>query len=58
MLLDEIQTGDPDAAARRLEIVEGLPILVAYANAELGRSTPIIVTPEELLEPSEGENHD
>lgn len=110
-VLDEIQAGDPDAAARRLEIIEGLPILessddtvalveayenrlgfvgraradlihiafaVAYemdylvtwncthlangetirrlavANAELGRFTPVIVTPEELLESSEG----
>ena len=114
-LLDEIEAGDPDAVARRLDIVEGLPILtlsddvtslmnayedrlgfagraradllhiafaVAYetdylvtwncrhiangetirrlarANAELGRLTPVIVTPEELLESGEGDRHD
>jgi hypothetical protein len=106
-VLAEIRAGDPDAAARRLAIVDGLPILalnedvrtlvraydqrlrlgeraradlphlafaVAYAmdylvtwncahlangevihrlrevNVGLQRSTPIIVTPEELLE--------
>jgi len=109
------RAGDPDAVARRLEIVERLPILafsgdvialveaydkrlgfvgraradlvhiafaVAYqmdylvtwncrhlangetirrladANAELGRFTPVIVTPEELLESSAGDDHD
>lgn len=114
-VFDEIQGGDPDAVARRLEIVEGLPILrlsddvtglanaydqrlglvgraradllhiafaVAYetdylvtwncrhiasgetirrlarANAELRRFTPVIVTPEELLESGEGDRHD
>ena len=114
-VLEEIQAGDPDAVARRLEIVEGLPILalsndvatlvnayedrlglvgrarpdllhiaftVAYesdylvtwncrhiangetirrlarANAELGRFTPVIVTPEELLESGEGDSRD
>jgi hypothetical protein len=114
-VIDEIRAGDPDAVARRLEIIEGLPILefsddvtalvetyddrlgfvgrarvdlvhiafaVAYkmdflltwncthiangetirrlgnANVELGRFTPVIVTPEELLESSEGEGHD
>jgi hypothetical protein len=107
---DEIQAGDSGAASRRLEVVEGLPILaysddvmalvrayderlgfvgraradivhlalaVAYgmdyvvtwncrhlangetirrlrdANEELHRATPIIVTPEELLEAQE-----
>jgi hypothetical protein len=112
-VLLEIRAGDPDAAARRLAIVDELPILaltedvralvhtydrrlglgeraradlphvafaVAYAidylvtwncahlangevirrlrevNVELQRATPIIVTPEELLEfPNEGE---
>ena len=112
-VLAEIRAGDPDAAARRLAIVDGLPILalnedvrglvhaydqrlrlgararadlphvafaVAYTmdylvtwncahlangevirrlqevNGELQRSTPIIVTPEELLEsPAEEE---
>ena len=114
-VLDEIQAGDPDAVARRLEMVERLPVLafsddvaslvqaydqrlgfvgrartdllhiafsVAYeidylvtwncrhlakgetirrladANVELGRFTPVIVTPEELLESSEGHDHD
>ena len=114
-VLDEIEAGDPDAIARRLAIVERLPVLplsddvtrlveayaerlglvgraradlvhvafaVAYemdylvtwncrhlakgetirrladANAELGRFTPVIVTPEELLESSEGEGRD
>lgn len=114
-VLDEIQAGDAEAAARRLENVEGVPILefshdvnalvvayddrlglvgraradvvhiafaVAYemdymvtwncrhiangvmirrladANTELGRATPVIVTPEELLESSEGDTHD
>ena len=114
-VLDEIQAGDLDAVARRLEIVEALPILtlsddvaalvkayedrlrfvgraradllhiafaVAYetdylvtwncrhiasgetirrlarANAELRRFTPVIVTPEELLESGEGHRHD
>lgn len=114
-VIDEIQAGDPDASARRLKIVNGLPILeftddiaalvesyeeplglvgraradlvhiafavgyemdylvtwncrhiangemirkLADANAELGRSTPVIVTPEELLEPSEGDDRD
>ena len=111
-VLAEIRAGDPDAAARRLAIVDGLPILalnedvralvhaydqrlrlgeraradlphvafaVAYAmdylvtwncahlangevirrlrevNIELQRPTPIIVTPEELLESPEEE---
>ena len=111
-VLTEIRAGDPDVAARRLEIVEGLPILeindeirslvqvyaqhlgltgraqadlphiafaVAYTmdylvtwncahianravirrlldiNSELHRHTPIIVTPEEILEPPGGE---
>jgi predicted nucleic acid-binding protein len=31
---------------------------LADANAALGRATPVIVTPEELLESSEGETHD
>jgi len=31
---------------------------LADANAELGRATPVIVTPEELLESSEGDTHD
>lgn len=114
-VLDEIEAGDPDAVARRLEIVAGLPILsftddvtrlvdayddrlglvgraradlvhiafaVAYesdylvtwncrhlasgetirrlarANADLARFTPVIVTPEELLETGTGENDD
>lgn len=114
-VLDEIEAGDPEAVARRLEIVEGLPILalsddvatlvnayedrlglvgrtrpdllhiafaVAYeadylvtwncrhiangetirrlarANAELRRFTPVIVTPEELLESGEGDRRD
>ncbi len=114
-VLDEIEAGDPDAVARRLALVEDLPILtltddvtrlvgvyddrlglagraradllhiafaVAYetdylvtwncrhiasgetirrlarANADLGRFTPVIVTPEELLETREGEAHD
>ena len=114
-VLDEIRVGDDEAAARRLENVQGLPILafsddvnalveaydgrlglvgraradlvhiafaVAYemdylitwncrhiangimirrladANAELGRVTPIIVTPEELLEPPMGDTYD
>jgi hypothetical protein len=109
-VLDEIRTGDPDAAARRLAVVDGLPVLelnddvralaltydqklglvgraradlphfafaVAYAmdylvtwncahiangevvrrlreaNAELNRFTPLIVTPEEILEAPE-----
>ncbi len=30
----------------------------ADANAELRRATPVIVTPEELLESSEGDTHD
>ena len=112
-VLDEIEVGDPDAVARRLEIVQGLPILsfsddvgrlveayddrlgfvgraradlvhiafaVAYesdylvtwncrhiasgetirrlarANAELGRFTPVIVTPEELLANTGGDD--
>jgi hypothetical protein len=107
VVLDEISAGDPDAAARRLALMEGLPLLdateevealtgeyqhqlgmppaaavdvahLAYAvayeldylltwncshlangrviqrvqalNATLGRVTPIILTPEELLE--------
>jgi hypothetical protein len=111
-VLADIRAGDPDAAARRLAIVEGLPILalhedvralvhaydqrlrlgeraradlphvafaVAYAmdylvtwngahlangevirwlrevNVELQHPTPIIVTPEELLESPEEE---
>ena len=106
-VLDEIRTGDPDAAARRLAVVDQLPVLelnddvrslvaaydqrlglvgraradlphfafaVAYemdylvtwncahiangeiirrlrdANADLNRFTPLIVTPEEVLE--------
>ena len=106
-VLDEIRGGDSDAAVRRLEIIEGLPVLaltddvrnlvheydqrlvlvgrgrvdlphfafaVAYemdylatwncrhiangeiirrlmdANTELNRSTPLIVTPEEILD--------
>ena len=110
-VLEEIRAGDPDAASRRLTLVEGLPVLVlteevavlageyqgklglpqsarldvlhlAYAvvyemdylltwncshlanglviqrllsvNSALGHATPIIVTPEELLESSEG----
>ena len=110
-VLDEIGAGDPDAASRRLTIVEQLPILaltedvstlsmeyqhklglprtaqldvvhlayaVAYeldyfltwncahiangviiqrlqkANVALGRATPVIVTPEELLETPNG----
>lgn len=111
-MLDEIRVGDPDSAARRLEVVDGLDVLamsdevanlireyhgplglvgaaaadlphlafaVAYnmdylltwnckhianghvvrrlqaVNAVAGRSTPIILTPEELLnEPEEG----
>jgi len=114
-VLDEIEAGDPVAAVRRLEIVEGLPMLsfsdevnslvaayddrlglvgraradllhiafaVAYesdylvtwncrhlangetirrlarANVELGRLTPVIVTPEELLESREGDDDD
>lgn len=114
-VLDEIQAGDPDASARRLEIVDGLSVLaltddvtalvaaydrrlgltgraradlvhiafaVAYemdylvtwnckhiangetirrladANSDLGRFTPTIVTPEELLESSEGDDRD
>ncbi|NOX54800.1 MAG: type II toxin-antitoxin system VapC family toxin [Planctomycetes bacterium] len=114
-VLHEISLGDPEAVARRLQIVEGIPILkstedvtalvvaydlrlgltgraradlvhiafaVAYeldylvtwncrhlahggtirrlarANAELRRFTPIIVTPEELMEPEEEERHD
>ncbi len=114
-VMDEIRAGDAEASARRLENVEGLPILafshdvnvlveayddrlglvgraradlvhiafaVAYemdymvtwncrhisngvtirrlaeANAELGRATPVIVTPEELLESSDGDTHD
>jgi hypothetical protein len=114
-VLDEIQAGDPEAVARRLEIVEGLPILsfsddvtslvdayehrlafvgraradlvhiafaVAYecdylvtwncrhiasgetirrlarANADLGCFTPVIVTPEELLETGTGDDDD
>ena len=112
-VLTEIRMGDPDAAARRLAIVEGLPIVeinddvrnlahvyaqsldltgrakadlphiafaVAYEmdylvtwnclhianravihrlmeiNSQLRRRTPIIVTPEELLEPSREES--
>jgi hypothetical protein len=112
-VLTEIRAGDPDAAARRLALVDGLPIVelnddvralvhtydqrlgfagraradlphlafaVAYAmdylvtwncthiangevihrlleiNTELHRHTPIIVTPEELLESPEGED--
>jgi len=31
---------------------------LADANAELGRFTPVIVTPEELLESSAGDDHD
>ena len=111
-VLDEISAGDPDAAARRLALVEGLPLLditdevgtlaheyqnrlalppaarldvlhlactvvhqldylltwncahlangrvirrLQTINAELGRRTPIIVTPEELLEAPRGE---
>lgn len=114
-VLGEIHAGDPDAARRRIEIVNSLAILefsddvttlveayddrlglvgraradlvhiafaVAYemdylvtwncrhiangemirrladANAQLVRPTPVIVTPEELLEPSEGEGDD
>jgi hypothetical protein len=113
-VLDEIRSGDPDAAVRRLAIVERLPILelnddvrtlvhayderlglvgraradlphfafaVAYemdylvtwncahiangevvrrlreANLELGRFTPLIVTPEEILEPPEDQEN-
>jgi len=109
-VLDEIRNGDPDAVARRLAVVDGLPVLelnddvralvhaydeklglvgraradlphfafaVAYemdylvtwncahiangeivrrlreANAELRRLTPLIVTPEEILETPE-----
>jgi hypothetical protein len=110
-VLDEISAGDPDAASRRLALVEKFPLLalteevealareyqdklglprgaqldvvhLAYTvvyeldylltwncvhlanglviqrlqavNATLGRATPIIVTPEELLESPEG----
>ncbi|REJ86766.1 MAG: DNA-binding protein [Planctomycetota bacterium] len=113
-VLDEIHAGDRDAADRRKQLVDGLPILelsddvaalvdsyddrlgllgraradllhiafaVAYemdylvtwncrhiangetirrlvdANTELGRFTPVIVTPEELLESTEEDDH-
>ncbi|REJ80263.1 MAG: DNA-binding protein [Planctomycetota bacterium] len=109
-VLDEIHAGDRDAADRRKQLVDGLPILelsddvaalvdsyddrlgllgraradllhIAYemdylvtwncrhiangetirrlvdANTELGRFTPVIVTPEELLESTEEDDH-
>ena len=112
-VLEEIRAGDPEAASRRLEITQGLPVLalnddirelvhvyrndlglpdravadlahiacaVSYeldylvtwncshiangevirrlmaTNVRLTRFTPLIVTPEELLEPSVGED--
>jgi hypothetical protein len=112
VVLGEIREGDPDAAARRLALVEGIPLLavtegvealareyenrlglppaarvdllhlacaVVYpidylltwncahlangrviqrlhvVNGELGRRTPIILTPAELLDPSGGD---
>jgi predicted nucleic acid-binding protein len=112
VVLDEISAGDPDAAARRVALVEGLPLLdvteevaalateyqgrlalpaaarldvlhlactvvhqldylltwncahlangrvilrLQVVNTELGRRSPIILTPEELLEAPGGE---